>query len=52
MTLAMFMVGPGLVPSTDFSPFDMFIGGLGAILIVLFVVQTARTARQLLSAGE
>jgi archaetidylinositol phosphate synthase len=52
MTLCMFAMGPGLALSSDFSPFDMFIGGLGAILIVLFIVQTARTARQLLSIGE
>jgi archaetidylinositol phosphate synthase len=52
MTLCMFAMGPGLVPSTSFSPFDMFIGGLGAILVLLFIVQTARTARQLLELGE
>ena len=52
MTLAMFAMGPGLVPSMEFSPFDVFIGGLGLILVVLFIVQTARTARQLLRAGE
>jgi archaetidylinositol phosphate synthase len=52
MTLCMFAMGPGLVASTSFSPFDMFIGGLGAILVLLFIVQTARTARQLLELGE
>jgi archaetidylinositol phosphate synthase len=52
MTLCMFALGPSFVPATSVSPFDMFIGALGAILIILFVVQTARTSRQLLRLGE
>jgi archaetidylinositol phosphate synthase len=52
MTLCMFMVGSGEVMASGFSPFDMFIGGLGSILIILFVVQTSRTARRLLRIGE
>ncbi len=52
MTLCMFTTGPGLVAGTNFSPFDVFISGLGAILIILFVVQTTRTSRQLLRLGE
>ena len=52
MTLCMFVMGPGLVPSTGLSPFDFFIGGLGTILVILFIVQTARTARNLLRLGE
>ncbi len=52
MTLCMFVVGPASVSINGLSPFDLFIGGLGIILVVLFIVQTARTARQLLRAGE
>jgi phosphatidylglycerophosphate synthase len=52
MTLCMFVMGPGPVTGTSFSPFDMFIGGLGAILIVLFIGQTAMTARDLLRRGQ
>ncbi len=52
MTLLMFVAGPGAVLGTVFSPFDLFIGGLGIILIVLFVGQTAATAKDLLRKGE
>jgi Na+/H+ antiporter NhaC len=48
----MFWLGPDPVAATQFSAFDMFIGGLGAILILLFVGQTARTAGQLRRKGE
>ena len=52
MTLCMFTTGPGFIAGTSFSPFDIFIGGLGAILTILFVVQTTRTSKQLLRLGE
>ena len=52
MTLSMFVFGPNPVMGTDFSAFDFFIGGLGAILILLFIWQTARTASQLRRIGE
>ena len=52
MTLCMFVVGPDAVPGTVFSAFDLFIGGLALILVVLFVMQTAGTARELLRRGE
>jgi archaetidylinositol phosphate synthase len=52
MTLCMFALGPSLLPATSVSPFDVFISALGAILVVLFVVQTAQTSRQLLRLGE
>ncbi|MEY4500673.1 MAG: hypothetical protein RIS52_563 [Pseudomonadota bacterium] len=52
MTLCMMTFGPGRVGTTGLSPFDMFIGGLGAILILLFIVQTLTTARQMLARGE
>jgi archaetidylinositol phosphate synthase len=52
MTLCMLVFGGEPVLSTVFSAFDMFIGGLGAVLILLFIVQTARTASQLRARGE
>ncbi len=52
MTLAMFMLGPDPVFGTPLSAFDWFIGGLAAILVVLFIVQTTVTARELLKRGE
>lgn len=45
MMLATAPVGPVLGP---FSGFDLFIGGLGILLFVLFIVQTLATARKLL----
>lgn len=51
MTLCMFVMGPGTVLGTVFSPFDLFVGGLGIILILLFIGQTASTARELLRRG-
>ena len=48
MSLAMFAIGPGRVFGSVFSGFDLFIGGLGATLIVLFIAQTRLTARELL----
>jgi archaetidylinositol phosphate synthase len=52
MTLCMLVFGGDPVLSTMFSAFDLFIGGLGSILILLFIVQTARTASQLRARGE
>ncbi len=52
MTLSMFVVGPDTVFSTGLSAFDLFIGGLGVMLVILFIVQTARTARQILCISE
>lgn len=51
MTLCMFVMGPDTVLGTVFSPFDLFIGGLGIILVLLFIGQTASTARELLRRG-
>ena len=51
MTLCMFVMGPGTVLGTVFSPFDLFVGGLGIILVLLFIGQTASTARALLRRG-
>jgi archaetidylinositol phosphate synthase len=52
MTLSMFALGVDTVWSTQFSAFDLFIGGLGAVLILLFIGQTTRTASQLRRKGE
>jgi archaetidylinositol phosphate synthase len=52
MTIAMFVMGPGLVQGTLLSPFDWFIGGLACIMVLIFIVQTTITARELLRRGE
>jgi archaetidylinositol phosphate synthase len=52
MTLSMFALGPDPVFSTEFSAFDFFIGGLGSVLILLFIIQTTKTASQLRRRGE
>jgi archaetidylinositol phosphate synthase len=52
MTLSMFIVGPKPVLGTALSAYDLFVGGLGIILIMLFMAQTTKTARQLRALGE
>ena len=47
MTVVMFIVGPGPQWFMGQSSFDLFIGGLGVILILLFIGQTILTARRL-----
>lgn len=47
MTIAMFIMGPGPAWIIGLSIFDLFIGSLGIILILLFIVQTILTARRL-----
>jgi archaetidylinositol phosphate synthase len=47
MTLCMLTFGPVSVGQTIFTAFDVFIGSLASILIVIYVVQTASTARKL-----
>jgi archaetidylinositol phosphate synthase len=56
LTAAMFVIGPGEtvnwpVGGLAFSPFDVFVAGLGAALIAIFVFQTARTGADLLHKG-
>ena len=51
MSLCMLAFGTDTVLA-GLTPFDMFIGILGVILVVLFVGQTASTARQLRRRGE
>ena len=45
MTIIMFGVGPGSPVAMGLSGFDIFVGGLGIILIAIFIVQTISTAR-------
>lgn len=49
LTILMFALGtgPGLFPVA--SGFDIFVGGVGILFILLFVVQTIRTAQRILA---
>lgn len=47
LTLAMIAAGPEPVLLDRFTWFDVFVGCVGALLIVLFVLQTMATARRL-----
>lgn len=49
LTLVMWVLGPGRELFADVTGFDIFIGTAGVLLIVLFVVQTIRTARQIVA---
>ena len=46
-TLAMYFVGPTRVVFGQLTPFDLFVGGSGLLMIVMFVVLTAQKARML-----
>lgn len=52
MTLCMLGFEPGAIGRSGLSPFDVFLAGIGAVLIVIFIVQTILTARLLLQRGE
>jgi archaetidylinositol phosphate synthase len=52
MTLLMLATGPQPIQVMGCSVFDLFIGGFGAVLIMLLVVQTARIAHHLYSHAE
>jgi len=47
VTVAMMTLGPNPGGLAPFSAFDLLFGGVGVVLILLFVVQTLRTARML-----
>jgi hypothetical protein len=47
MTLAMIAAGSQPVLFGTFTWFDLFVGGIGSLLIALFVLQTLTTARRL-----
>lgn len=52
ITLLMFQYGNDVPHVGPFSAFDLFVGTVGIALILLFVVQTALTARRLARMGE
>lgn len=47
MTVLMMLLGPGENWQGLLSGFDMFVGAVGALFIILFLIQTARVGRQL-----
>lgn len=47
LTLAMMLFGPGRALFGALSGFDLFVGAVGSVLIILFVVHTISTARHL-----
>lgn len=51
MTVAMFITGPGQLWSSGLSPFDLFVAVVAVVLVMLFGVQTIKTARQLYRQG-
>lgn len=52
MTLLMLATGPRSMQVNGWSVFDLFIGGFGVLLIMLFVLQTARIGRELFLSGK
>jgi hypothetical protein len=52
MTLLMLATGPRSMQVNGWSVFDLFIGGFGLVLILLFVLQTARIGRELFLSGK
>ncbi|WP_037501641.1 CDP-alcohol phosphatidyltransferase family protein [Sphingomonas jaspsi] len=52
MTIAMWATGWREIAPTDVTPFDWLVGGVATILTLLFVGQTATTARRILREGE
>ena len=52
MTLTMLAVGPDLLNGHAFSGFDMFVGGLGTLMVLLFIGQTASTGAKLRKRGD
>ena len=52
LTLAMFVFGGAPVLSTGLSAFDLFVGTVGIVLVILFIAQTLVTARQLAQRGR
>jgi len=47
ITLSMFAFGAVPVPASGVTAFDLIVGGVGIAMVILFVVQTLATARQL-----
>ena len=51
MTVTMLAIGSKSAWSSEFSVFDFFITGVGVVLVMLFVMQTIKTASQLSRKG-
>ncbi|MXO60051.1 CDP-alcohol phosphatidyltransferase family protein [Altererythrobacter salegens] len=47
LTLAMYFAGREAAVVFYLNPFDLFVGGVGVVLLALFVLQTARIAKRL-----
>lgn len=52
LTVAMYLQEPGPGRFAPYSGFDLFAGGIAAILVLLFVLQTASTAQRLRALGR
>ncbi len=52
MSLFMLASAPRSAHAPIYSPFDLFVGSFGIVLILLFIVQTISTARLLIRRGE
>lgn len=52
LTLAMLLLGPGPGIFGQVSGFDLFVGVVGVILVILFIAQTLITGRRLALRGE
>lgn len=52
LTVAMYVFGASEWRFMSLSPFDLFVGAVGAVLITLFVIQTSGMARRLARQGE
>jgi hypothetical protein len=52
MTLLMFSDGRTTQAPEGYSGFDIFVGVVGVLLILLFIVQTLLTARRIAAEGE
>lgn len=47
LTISMAAIGPAVIGTSSFTPFDVLIALIAAVMIILYVVQTASTARKL-----
>ncbi len=52
LTVSMYVFGRSDQQFMSLGPFDLFVGGIGVLLIFLFVIQTATMARRLSRLGE
>ena len=52
LTISMYILGPGPAWFGGFSSFDLFVGAVGILFLLLFLVQTVSTARRLAAKDE